>query len=66
MLWKYLSDPNNLCKFRALSIGPQSQWVILRAELEPGHPTTNHINISAMFLNNLKVVGGNKVMLRYY
>lgn len=66
MLWQYLSDPNNMCNLRILLICPQSQWAILRADLERGHPTIEHIKISANFLHNLRAKWGDKVKFKCY
>jgi len=66
MLWRYLSDSNNMCNLRVLLICPQSQWAILRAKLEHGHPTITHIHISANFLYNLRAECGDKVKFKCY
>ena len=66
MLWKYLSDQNNMCNLRILLICPKSKWAELRADLELGHPTIKHIKISANFLHNLREKCGEKVKFKCY
>ena len=66
MLWKHLSEPKNMCNLRIILICPQSQWAILRADLESGHPTIKHIKISANFLHNLRAKCGDKVKFKCY
>jgi hypothetical protein len=65
-LWDNLTNPKNKCNLRTLLLCPKSEWARLRSKLEPGHPTMQHIRISAEFLHALKSKSGDKVKFKCY